>query len=82
MTLPSRMCSYPKGDVGPQQGAGNGGIASGHDHVHFGERHVCQVGPDQQRSLSLQAGKTSDKQLARPAQAAGRLFPRGVGRPQ
>lgn len=69
------MRSYPEGDVGPQQGAGNGGIASGHDHVHLRERHVCQVGPDQQRSLSLQAGKTSDKQLARPAQAAGASLP-------
>lgn len=45
--LPSGVCSYPKGDVGTQQGAGNGGVASGHDNVDFREGHVCQVGPDQ-----------------------------------
>lgn len=53
---------YPKGDVGTQQTPSNGGVASGHDSMDFRERHVCQVGLDQQRSLSLQTGKILDNQ--------------------
>lgn len=40
-------CTYPKGDVGAQQAAGNGSVASSHDNVDFRECHVCQVGSDE-----------------------------------
>lgn len=39
--------AYPKGDVGAQQAASNGGVTSGHNNMDFRECHVCQVGPDQ-----------------------------------
>lgn len=59
--------TYPEGDVGAQQAASNGGVASRHDNVDFRERHVCQIGPDEQRSLRLQTRKMSDSQ-SRPGQ--------------
>lgn len=59
--------TYPEGDVGAQQAASNGGVASCHDNVDFRERHVCQIGPDEQRSLRLQTRKMSDSQ-SRPGQ--------------
>lgn len=45
--------TYPKGDIGAQEAAGNSSVASSHDNVNFGERHVCQVGPNEQGSFSL-----------------------------
>ena len=72
--------TYPKGDIGAQQTAGNGGIASGHDGVDFRASHVRQVGPDQQRSLGLQRGKVSDHQ-SRPGHQDVPLHP-GVGTSQ
>lgn len=68
--------TYPEGDVGAQQAASNGGIAPGHDRVDLRECQVCQVGLDQQRSLGLQTGKTSDS----PSWPGYSLFPQGWAR--
>lgn len=55
--------TYPKGDVGAQEAAGNSSIASSHDNVNFRERHICQVGPDQQRRFGLQTSQMADNEL-------------------
>lgn len=55
--------TYPKGDVGTQEATSNSSIASSHDNVNFRESHVCQVGPNKQRSFGLQTRQMADNEL-------------------
>ena len=44
---------HPKGDVGGQDGAGNGGKPAGHDGVDLWERELGEVGLDEEGCLGL-----------------------------